>query len=147
VKRCPFEPHWLLVIRLPALEVGLLDEPGRLHLRREEEPHQIRIQALAPAAFDDAVQQFVLTFGVCDGQAGIPFAPRDLLHQGQPLPHEAQQTVEGRQVGLRHRSLSTHQPQHKQDDQDQDDHREPRDVLVFFVFHAGRGRWILVVHR
>jgi len=70
-------------------------------LRREEGAQLFRVQALAPAAFDDAVQQFALTFGVHDGQAGIPFALRDLLHQGQPLPHEAQQTVEVRQVVAR----------------------------------------------
>jgi hypothetical protein len=36
------------------------------------------------------VQQFTLTFGVRDGLAGIPIPPRDLVHQRQPLLHEAQ---------------------------------------------------------
>jgi uncharacterized protein DUF6496 len=44
----------------------------------------------APAPFDDAVQQFALALGVRDGLAGVPFPPRDFMHQSQPLPHEAQ---------------------------------------------------------
>jgi hypothetical protein len=35
------------------------------------------------------VQQFALTFGVRDGLAGIPIPRRDLVHQRQPLLHEA----------------------------------------------------------
>jgi hypothetical protein len=77
--------------------LGLLEE----RQRREEGAHQFRVQALAPAAFDDAVQQFALTFGVRDGLAGIPVLPRDLVHQRQPLLHEAQYPVEGCQVGPR----------------------------------------------
>ena len=69
--------------------------PGRCSRRSQrlflgEGAHQFRVQAFAPAAFDDAVQQFALTFGVRDGLAGIPFPPRDLVHQRQPLLHEAQ---------------------------------------------------------
>ena len=55
---------------------GLLNQPGRLQLRREEGAHQFRVQALATAAFDDAVQQFALALGVRDGLAGIPFPRR-----------------------------------------------------------------------
>jgi hypothetical protein len=59
--------------------------------RADEFVHRLRgVQALAPAAFDDAVQHFALTFGVRDGLAGIPFPPRDLVHQRQPLWHEVQ---------------------------------------------------------
>src|SRR5262249_29172111 len=35
-----------LLGRVPALEVGALDEPGRLHLRREEPAHQVRVETL-----------------------------------------------------------------------------------------------------
>src|SRR5262245_26145812 len=106
----PYErsPRWTrhvrersLLVRLPTLEVGLLNKPGCLHLRQEEAAQQVRVESLAPATFDDALQQFPLALGVSDGLAGIPLPPRDLVHQRQPLPHEAQQTVEGCQVAPR----------------------------------------------
>ena len=69
--------------------------PGRCSRRSQrlflgEGAHQLRVNSFAPAAFHDAVQQFALTFGVRDGLAGIPVPPRDLVHQRQPLLHEAQ---------------------------------------------------------
>src|SRR5262249_49927918 len=84
----------LLLLCLPAVEVGLLNEPGRLHLRREEGPHHARVKPLAPAKLHDALQQFALALRVSDRLARVPFPPRDLVQQPQPLLHETQQVVE-----------------------------------------------------
>jgi hypothetical protein len=63
--------------------------PKRATPVRRQGAHQLRLNSFAPAAFDDALQQFALTFGVRDGLAGIPLPPRDPVHQRQPLLHEA----------------------------------------------------------
>jgi len=90
-----------LLLATPLLEICFLNQRGRFDLSDKEGPREIFLYLVGSPALDYLLKKGLFSLSISDPELGVPFGPRHLMHEAEPLMHPFEEGIKGSTTGGR----------------------------------------------